>query len=242
MLSAIGLGGCSANGDFGRVKDNLVIGDIHAWVGQTAARDAGITPSKYPLTDEERRLRDLAYPLIEPPYDRARFYSIVHEYGASNFFTGWPHYDRTGYTKRLMETPYRSATARYTQLMTDIRNDALRIPDFFLVARRVIDLDRKREKSLEFVRDLNAAERKNAHARIAENALTVEWVQQSLIDRAEAYRHALARLVVATPAPIAAEVERVLNLMQSRIAESQVAIGRAPGSGAPVGGPLVVAK
>ncbi len=239
LTAALGLGGC-ANGDFGRLKQDLVIDDIHAWVGQTAARDAGVPPSSYPLSDEERRLRDLAYPLIEPPYDRARFYSIINEYGANNFFTGWPHYDRTAYTKRLMFTPYRSATARYAQLNADIRNDALRIPEFFLVARRVVDLDRKREKSMTYIGDLNGSERKNALSRIAENALTIEWVQQSLVDRAEAYRHALERLIVATPAPMAAEVERSLNLMRSRIAESQIAVGRAPGSGASVGGPLAM--
>jgi hypothetical protein len=75
-----------ANGDFDRVRPSLVTDNIHAWVGRDAARDAGAPISAYPLTDNERRLRDLAYPLIEPPYDRNRWYSIVGEYGVSHFF------------------------------------------------------------------------------------------------------------------------------------------------------------
>jgi hypothetical protein len=240
-LCALLLGGCM-QGDFGRVKPELTTDNMHTWVGSSAARDAGLKPSNYPLTDEERQLRDYAYPLIEPPFDRARFYSIVNEYGVSNFFTGWPHYDRTAYAKRLMDTAYRSATARYSQLNTDIRNDVVRIPSFFLIARKVLDLDRKREKSLAVVQDLNERERANALARNAENALIIEWVQQALIDRAEAYRYALERLVVATPAPMAVEAERSITLLRTRISESQVAVGRAPGSGAPLGGPIVSKK
>lgn len=232
------LAGC-ANGDFGRLKQNLILDDMHAWVGASAARDAGIEPSKYPLTDDERHLRDLAYPLIEPPFERNRFYSIVNEYGVSNAFTGWPSYDRKAYGKELMFTPYRSATARYAKLNSDIRDDIVRIPIFFALARRVVDIDAKRAKSMAYVQDLNARERANAISRNAENALVVEWVQQSLLDRAEAYRYALERLVVATPAPMAVEAERSLSLLQARISESQISVGRAPGSGAPVGGPIV---
>ena len=227
-LLVLGLGGC-ASGDFGRIKPGLVTDDIHAWVGSTAARDAYLEPSHYPLTDDERQMRDLAYPLIEPPFDRARFYSIINEYGVSNFFTGWPHYDRMGYARRLMETPYRSATARYQQLNTDIRNDVVRIEPFFATARRALDMDDKRAKSLAVV-NVNERERANALARNAENALIVEWVQQSLLDRAEAYRAALERLVIATPAPMAVECERSLTLMRTRISETKIAVGRAPGA------------
>jgi hypothetical protein len=241
LICLFGIGDCPA-GDFGRLKPELTTDNIHYWVGQTAARDNYREPSEYPLTDDERMLRDLAYPLIEPPFDRAHFYSIVNEYGISNLFTGWPHYDRLAYAKRLMVTPYRSATARYAQLDTDIRNDVTRIGPFFLTARRVLDMDDKRGKSLAYV-DVNAREHANAVARNAENILIVEWVQQSLLDRAEAYRAALERLVVATPIPMAVETERSLALMRMRIAETQVAVGRAPGSGiVPVGARPLVTK
>jgi len=92
------LGGC-ANGDFGRVKPGLVTDDIHAWVGTTAALDNGAPVSTYPLTDDERTLRDLAYPLIEPPYDRQRWFSFLNEYGITRFFRrDWSWFDEEAYT------------------------------------------------------------------------------------------------------------------------------------------------
>jgi hypothetical protein len=77
--------GCP-NADFGRVRSSLVTDDIHNWVGRDAARDAGAPISLFPLTDDERLLRDLAYPLIEPPYDRQRWYSVLGEWGVTRVF------------------------------------------------------------------------------------------------------------------------------------------------------------
>ncbi len=56
------LGACAANGDFGRLKPGLVADDIHGWVGRDAVRAVGVPVSQYPLTDEERQLRDFGYP------------------------------------------------------------------------------------------------------------------------------------------------------------------------------------
>jgi hypothetical protein len=234
------LGACAANGDFGRLRPELVSDDIHGWLGRDAARAAGVPVSHYPLTDEERLLRDLGYPLIEPPFDRHRWYAIVNEYGVSHAF-GWPAFELEGYGARLMGMHYRSATARYSQLNTDIRNDVVRIPNFFATARRVLDLDRKRAQSLAYVSALKAKEEINATTRIAENELVVGWVQRALVERSEAYCFALQRLVIATPAPMAVEVERSLTLLNTRIAENRLLTAAQFGP-VPVGcGPQVAA-
>lgn len=226
-----------ANGDFGRIKPSLVSDDIHAWIGVEAASAAAVPVSIYPLTDEERQLRDLAYPLIEPPYRRNRWYSIVNEYGVSRVFNrDWFYRDTTVYSRALGLRPYRSASGRYAKLNEDIRNDVVRIPAFFAAARRVLDLDRKREKSLAYIAALNGQEWANATARAAENALVIGWVQQSFANRVESYRYALERLVVATPSPMAVEAERSLTLLQSQIAENRVLTGPVivPGAATPV--------
>jgi len=101
------LGGC-ANGDFGEVRADLVRDDMHDWVGRAAVAGA---PSDFALTDDERTLRDLAYPLIEPPYDRNKWYSVLGEYGVIG--AGWRgSFDRTAYTTRLLTSRYRSPSAR----------------------------------------------------------------------------------------------------------------------------------
>ena len=46
---------------FRRVRSSLATDDIHDWVGRDAARDVGAPISLFPLTDDERLLRDLAY-------------------------------------------------------------------------------------------------------------------------------------------------------------------------------------
>jgi hypothetical protein len=231
---------CAANGDFGRLKPSLVSDDMHDWLGRDAAREAGVPLSRYPLTDDERLLRDLAYPLIEPPFERHRWYAIVNEYGVSHAF-GWPTFEVEAYSRRLMAMQYRSATARYSQLNTDIRNDVTRIPDFFASARRVLDLDRKRGQSLAYVSGLKAKEEANATTRIAENELVIGWAQRALVERSEAYCFALQRLVIATPAPMAVEVERSLTLLNTRIAENRVLAGPLAGPGVAGCGPQVAA-
>src|SRR5215211_7316817 len=68
----------NTNTDFGQVRPSLVRDDIHDWVGPAAT---GSSPSVFQPTDDERQLRDLAYPLVEPPYDRQRWYSVLSEHG-----------------------------------------------------------------------------------------------------------------------------------------------------------------
>jgi len=94
VLAAFGLlTGCGTYGDFGRVRPSLVNDDTHAWMGPAAARGPATNLAwKHQLTDEERTLRDLAYPLIEPPYDRQQWYSVLGELGVGS--RPWPYPDR----------------------------------------------------------------------------------------------------------------------------------------------------
>jgi hypothetical protein len=217
------LGACAANGDFGRVKPEFVLDDTHAWLGPEAVSRYGGPFSVFPLTDDERTLRDLAFALIEPAYDRQRWYEIVSEYGVRRFFQrDWLTYVPDAYERQLMGSEFRSANARYAKLNDDIRNDVLRIPPFFAVARRVVDMDDKRAKSLTHVGSVSPRDQRNAIARNAENALVIAWVQCSLSERAGSYRYALEHLVVATPAPTAVEVERSLTLMQNTIVNAHL--------------------
>jgi hypothetical protein len=208
------LAGC-ANGDFEEIYPSLVRDDIHDWVGRDAVPGK---PSTFELTDDERTLRDLAYPLIEPPYDRHRWYSIAGEYGMLEWGRR-ASFDRAAYASHLMSAHARSPSARYTQLIDDIRNDSTRLPAFFETAGRVIDIDQKRRKSLSYVSTRVAGERKNALRRIEENAAVVGMVHVRLSLRASSYRFALERLVVATPSPQAVEAERLLHQLQAQIAQ-----------------------
>lgn len=208
-------------GDFGRVRSSLIDDNMHAWVGAEAAYAYGQPISPFELTDNEKKLRDLAYPLIEPPYDRNRWYSILNEYGITrNFDASGLNTDRSAYADRLMFSINRSSTTRYAQLNDDIRNDLTRLGPFFMTASQVADIDRKREQSLAHIPNLSFADRLAALSRINENKLVVAWVHRSLAERAASYRIALERLVIETPENVAAPVDRSLTLLQQRIAEN----------------------
>jgi hypothetical protein len=246
--ATVALAGC-ANGDFGRVKSGLVNDEIHSWVGTTAALGNGAPISSFPLTDDERALRDLAYPLIEPPYDRQRWFSFLNEYGMARIFHhDWSRFDEQAYTRVLMSEQLRSEAARYARLGDDIRNDRTRVPPFFLLANRVLDMDRRREASLPAVSNLTAAEQINAIARNAENALVISWVQWSLTARTVSYRVALERLAIGEPMAAAVDVERSLAALQNLVANYRVLPGPdfVPGAGVvtlpPFDGPMLGAN
>jgi hypothetical protein len=218
LAAATLLEGCALNGDFGRVRSDLVTDDMHAWVGRDAVGSIGERPSEFRLTDDERRLRDLAYPLIQPPYDRNRWNSVLAEYGFEGPRPDGP-FDRTAYWTHLDVAHRRSEASSYAQIVTDARNDVVRIEPFFATVARVLDLDRRRADSLRYVAassGLSEAEANNAISRNNENTAIVEWVCRSLKERATSYRYALERLVISTPSANAVEAERSLTLLQTR--------------------------
>ncbi len=224
-VALLSLTGCSSTGDFGRLADPLRSDDIHAWVGQEAALSAGAPVSAFNLTEDERTLRDLAFPLIEPPYDRQRWDAVVYEYGTKPSFQRklWA-FDETAYYRHLQGAFFRSSDGRYNQLADDIRNDIVRIDPFFVTARAVVDLDRRREASMEQIASLSPAERVSAQARIGENSLTITWVHNSLNQRCASYRFALEHLAVAEPLPAAADVDTLITELEQRIAANPLEV------------------
>ncbi len=225
-LAAVGLltlAGCTSIGDLGRLQQPVVADNIHAWVGQEAASRAGAPISLANLTDDERALRDLAFPLIEPAYDRIRWDAVLYEYGQKREFQRklWV-VDATAYYRHLIADNFRSTAGRYSRLIDDIRNDVVRIGPFFDLAHRIVEIDRKRQASIDSLPDISPPERINAVARIGENILTVAWVQNSLAQRCASYRYALNRLTVSEPDNAAAQADIALAQLQQQIGANQM--------------------
>jgi hypothetical protein len=211
------LAGCGTNnGDFGEVRSTLVRDDMHDWLSKNPFAGPQTPPSTFRLTDDESQLRDLAYPLIEAPYDRQQWYSVFGEY---NEIVPDPRgvTDREEYAHRLLTTRYRSVAALYSRLTDDIRNDIARLPQFFETTARVLDIDEKRRKSLAYISDIQPKERDSALRRIRENASLISLVRTKLTQRATAYHFALERLILMTPSPQAVEVERSINQLRAKV-------------------------
>src|SRR5258708_17878846 len=88
--------------------------------------------------------------------------------------------------------------------MECLRDDITRFAPFFADAVRVLELDKKRNAGLALVSELSPRERTDAVARMQENSLIVQWVQQCLERRISSYRWALERLVIPAPHGMAA--------------------------------------
>jgi len=113
-------------------------------------------------------------------------------------------------------------SSRYAQLIEDVRNDITRFEPFFASAIRVIDLDRKRDASMARVSALSPRERDDAVARMQENSLIIQWVQQCLEQRISSYRWALERLVIQAPDGMAADADRLIGELAAQTANPPV--------------------
>jgi hypothetical protein len=224
ILLGLALGGCSG-GDFGRTREDFRNDDMHRWIGGEVTGSVGLHASQFQLTDYERQLRDLAYPLIEPPHSRPAWKSVFGDYKpiASPWRQGAPPFDRSAYGRMLIDEPHRSDSSRYSQLIDDVRDDITRFEPFFASAIHVLDLDRKRNVSLAHVSELSPRERADAVARMEENTMIVQWVQQCLERRISSYRWALERLVIQAPDNIAADADRLINELAAQTANPPVA-------------------
>ena len=194
LLTSVALGGCSG-GDFGRTRQDFRNDDMHRWIGAEVTGSVGLRASQFQLTDNERLLRDLAYPLIEPPHSRPAWRSVFGDY--SPLPSPWRQtvvFDRTAYGRQLIDEPH-----------------------------RVIELDKKRNASLKLVSELSPRERDDAVARMQENTLIVQWVQQCLERRISSYRFALERLVIQAPDNMAADADRLIGELAAQTANPPVA-------------------
>jgi len=208
------LAGCA--GDFGEIKPMLQRDNMHDWVAADAT--GSIPSSQFQLTDDERQLRDLAYPLIEPPYLRHTAGSYLREAGSfpQQYHSGE---DTTAYATYLVSFPSRSPAARYSRLIDDIRNDTTRLPHFFETAARVVDLDRKRQKAFAYISVTSDAERIEAARRMNENAAIIGQVRHSVALRASSYKFALERLIIMTPSQDAVQGELMINQLKATLAQ-----------------------
>jgi hypothetical protein len=223
LLIGVTVAGCSG-GDFGRSREDFRNDDMHRWIGGEATSSVGLRASQFQLADNERLLRDLAYPLIEPPHSRPAWKTVFGDY--KPLASPWRQevlFDRTAYGRILIDEPHRSHASRYAQLMEDVRNDITRFEPFFAVAVRVIELDRKRNAGLAHISELSPRERADAVARMQENSLIVQWVQQCLERRISSYRWALERLVLQAPDSMAAEADRLIGELAAQTANPPVA-------------------
>lgn len=220
MLSAASTTvGWARTGDFGRTE--AVPGfDLPVIAPVITDPQGEPVASAFPLTDEERELRQLARNLLVPRWVDEGGFAFPDPAPPLAYVPARLLAD--DYLALIVGAPFRSSSARYARLIDDIRDDLTRMGPFFRLARRVADLDGKRERSLAFVQQLSPQEIADARRRIRENMTVMTDVQQALLARAAIYRLALERLVIAVPSPRAADAERLCAELDRRAREIEI--------------------
>ncbi len=221
--------GCAV-GDFGRAPGYAPLN------ARPSALQLVFGPAGVQLTDDEKQLRRIADTIVAPAPSIAPWVRL-----GPDPFLGTP-VDQSLYARSILTGPFRSATARYERLINDVRNDMTQLDQFLPVARRVADLDQKREQSLRYVTGLGEAEFAAAQARVDDNILVLTRVVECLRKRAAVYRLTLERLVILLPSPMATEAERVWQELDRRIAAIQVVGPRPVAVAAGPEAPVVVSK
>jgi hypothetical protein len=215
-------GACARIGDFERPNPSFIHDEVLPVVGAYAAQHRAEPVSSAPLTDDERTLRDLSYAIIAPPITKQKWLVTLTDLRHSRVLPNNDPFEVEKYANTLTETPYRSATARYSRLIDDIRADSLRVTPFFTVAKRVVEMDTVRERSLVGVTRLTPEEREIAMARVAENRMLIGWIYRRFGERSRGYKYALERLFLKTPAPAGVDAERALRAFDERLAKIPV--------------------
>jgi hypothetical protein len=127
--------------------------------------------------------------------------------------------------------------------MEDCRTDTARAGPFFAAALRVAVADAAREKAGAQMFHVVPLEHHAAMARVFENRMLINWVHRRFFDRLAGYKLAVDRLMLATPAPAAAEAARVCAVLEARLVDfplPPLQVAAAPA--APPPAPAVVDK
>lgn len=245
------LAGCAQQGDLGRPKASAWNSLVET-TGTLAARERSEPASPFPLTDDERTLRDRAWRFLMPAAGSDAFTDILANLTRTRVLPpNWRPDDVAAYHDTLLGEAFRSPVSRYHRLSEDIGADARLIPPFAATAARVKEADALRLRSLPFVRTLDDLDVRHAAMRVAENRCLIAWVRLETGLRAGRYRYALQHLVVEAPSREAVLVERTLGALEARRAfldplvspESEARCGLLPEVEAVVAAPRpVVAK
>lgn len=207
------LAGCAAPvGDFGRRDRGLYADAVTASIGAFSPVAQQRNPTRFPWTDEERELRHLGWGLVRPP-DRDVPGSAL---STGQWWRGLPDawYARypEAYWSALTVLPVDSHETRYERIIVQARADSQRMPAFRDAAVRVGRADGARRAALDAVA-ADAEMRGEAERRIAENRAVIDTVCSALGKRLEAYRFALARLMVETPSTRAVATDAAIDAL-----------------------------
>jgi len=252
LAATLLLGGCyQTTGDFGRPTQGVWENTVLPFTGTVSAKMRGEHASWYALTEDEKDLRNRAWRFLNPEQDAPPLTAYLDSF-AFHRILPQREFDVTLYHRTVMGGPhlgawvgdsptlratigtgyggggFRSLTSRYNRTRDVIMQDHALVPHFKLAAHQVVEADRVRAKALDHVAHLTEEQRREAIARICENALIIARVTWAFTDRAAQYRYSLEHLLIEGPEREAIPAERTLMAFEQDIAQYQKGVQMPP--------------
>ena len=200
------LAACAQPGDFGRLSHEPPGAEL-AFAGSQLAKLRHEPVSDYLLTDNEKRMRWIAFRFLRLPGEDGIMGSTLAEYRLARIipmhrpFAVPSSYYITLKTNGLAlnADSLRSSSTIWTRMTRDIREDDDMIVPFATFAHHVMSDDQSRRQASFEQEPLDISDLNDVTARIAENRRLVIAVRVALLDRLEAYDYAIAKARLEVP-------------------------------------------
>lgn len=187
-------------GDFNRAEPNVIHDKVLPTVGKELARHRKEPVSNFPLTNDEKLLRNLGWGLVRPPHAGDWIAATIVEAQRTRITKAedWRLNPRE-YFRLLISDKYRSSDARYDRVIADANADAQLVRPFCVVAERVNVADKERLAVIRRTPQVSEQRYAGATARVWENQQVIEWAERSMDFRLKAYKYAIEQLQIETP-------------------------------------------
>ncbi|MEP3280155.1 MAG: hypothetical protein ABJN26_01720 [Stappiaceae bacterium] len=187
-------------GDFNRAEPNVIHDKVLPAFGNGLARARKEPVSNFPLTNDEKLLRNLGWGLVRPPHAGDWIAATIVEAQRTRITKAedW-RLDPREYFRLLISDKYRSSDARYDRVIADANADAQLVRPFCRVAERVNAADKERLAVIRRTPQVSQQRYAGATARVWENQQVIEWAERSMEFRLKAYKYAIEQLQIETP-------------------------------------------
>lgn len=193
------MAGCGLRGDFGRLRHQPP-SQKQAFLGDFLAERRGELVSDYFWSDDERRLRSVAFGFLEPAGERGEVGALIGELRLARILPlRSPMSSPRHYYNSLKRPRLLSSATIWARLVDDVRTDSARLVLLSGIAFRVARSDQQRYDAYLETGRLEAGDVVDVPARISENRRLIAGVRLALLDRLNAYEYALEKARLEAP-------------------------------------------
>lgn len=211
------LTGCSNKGDFGRTEPSFFEDKILPVTRTFVGMVRGVATSDYPLTQDEKALRDLSRDLANPNKRASAEKTLMRQAQAAGIAKNkYEKKRRLRHDVGLEAARYRSPYRQHYALLYAVKDDVRLTERFTDSSRRVYKTDSIRYRRLVSSSDLSGDQIRNVTARLKDNREIVNATLLVLENRISDYRLDLKQLKLRAPGSLEREITFAIDSLKIR--------------------------